>query len=907
MAPNAESHFRIILHSFDALWTSRVQSEVSRLFQIDDKTASNIITAVPIVVFDGLDLQGAVEIRKRMEPLREAGCNLVMTDEAGDESLPRINWPELPEFARLDEVEEELEGEESFSGLESDYGRRGPRRTTDYGGVPEPGTIFLNFACPCCGEVFQVSRAGTTAPKLGEATEPIERRKPTATIRPAQTPPPQRELEDPLLKARQAGQGKDRRSTRKFSRVGERSSSKEEKRPDVPPSEASQEARDPAPSPSVRQASERAEEARLNQPEERAPRDEAPPPSAEARSAPKAVARDPRLHESDVHDIIDHRALNSEAAASAPDAARAPAGSPSSSEERRPEAPKRPPKSKSGSRRRLTHSAGKTSQYERARLLGGEKREPEGKSEKAGDGEKDEQITQTFDTPSFPEDGFSDDAANHDVSKLAFPTIDSELDHPSLESELERPAATEGERDDEFDTRHFADQPAIEDSVVDHAIVDGRGVQAEIELDLFEGEAEPQGDFDPLHVESFSEDELDEMVARRRGAGPDTAALAKLLESSESIAPDSESGDALVHDELSDDRDLDEALFGEGFDSADWMDSEDDDDFESLTRSSVRRRDSDSDASDVAEASDPSKDTHQIRAAGFRPGMRYEEAIKLFDPEDTVPLTDGLGLITGPLGQADTPVGLEPMDSAELRSIASDEHLQRRPSTDEASQGSAEDLRRLDFGETYAMLDDKGPLAKRRQRRSERLKRKLVPMAASDEDVDLLGEVQGSSPSGRLKSAGADKAESAKDGSGSSRRRRQPGTRNLGRRRNSGQTEALGGPRPSSLHVRPPEGSSERLDAQAINDGSYGLVLSRIANHEKREEAARLISEIKGVPYPEAMRLTERTIIPVLKGVDKALAERQLERFKQHQISGRVTKRRSSKSGDSLTPPRRRR
>jgi hypothetical protein len=40
------------------------------------------------------------------------------------------------------------------------------------------------------------------------------------------------------------------------------------------------------------------------------------------------------------------------------------------------------------------------------------------------------------------------------------------------------------------------------------------------------------------------------------------------------------------------------------------------------------------------------------------------------------------------------------------------------------------------------------------------------------------------------------------------------------------------------------------------------------------------------------MRLTERTIIPVLKGVSKDEAETALERFKKAKLSGRVTTRR---------------
>jgi ribosomal protein L7/L12 len=52
-----------------------------------------------------------------------------------------------------------------------------------------------------------------------------------------------------------------------------------------------------------------------------------------------------------------------------------------------------------------------------------------------------------------------------------------------------------------------------------------------------------------------------------------------------------------------------------------------------------------------------------------------------------------------------------------------------------------------------------------------------------------------------------------------------------------------------------------------------------------------LISEIKGISLDEALKLTERTIIPVLTGVSKDVADFHREKFERNKISARVTTR----------------
>lgn len=134
--------FKVILTAVDESWNSRLRSEVSRLFQIDDETASNIVSAIPIVVLDGLDARAAGVVRDRMRGLVEAGCRVVTTDDPAD-TIPRVNWPEMPEIGRIPAEE--------------------PRQVItvhDHGGKAPP---LSSFSCPGCGQVFNIAAAGRLA------------------------------------------------------------------------------------------------------------------------------------------------------------------------------------------------------------------------------------------------------------------------------------------------------------------------------------------------------------------------------------------------------------------------------------------------------------------------------------------------------------------------------------------------------------------------------------------------------------------------------------------------------------------------------------------------------------------------------------------------------------------------
>jgi hypothetical protein len=70
---------------------------------------------------------------------------------------------------------------------------------------------------------------------------------------------------------------------------------------------------------------------------------------------------------------------------------------------------------------------------------------------------------------------------------------------------------------------------------------------------------------------------------------------------------------------------------------------------------------------------------------------------------------------------------------------------------------------------------------------------------------------------------------------------------------------------------------------------SYNVFLSQISSTEKREEAAKIICEIRKCKIEEARELVTRSMIPLLKDVSKAEAEKTLHRFRLIKVAGRMT------------------
>jgi ribosomal protein L7/L12 len=82
---------------------------------------------------------------------------------------------------------------------------------------------------------------------------------------------------------------------------------------------------------------------------------------------------------------------------------------------------------------------------------------------------------------------------------------------------------------------------------------------------------------------------------------------------------------------------------------------------------------------------------------------------------------------------------------------------------------------------------------------------------------------------------------------------------------------------------------AEEADAEAPATDTYNVFLSKITSNDKKEQAAKLISEMKGCAIDEARELAGRLIIPLMKDVAKSDAEAALTKFKAIKVTGRMT------------------
>jgi hypothetical protein len=69
----------------------------------------------------------------------------------------------------------------------------------------------------------------------------------------------------------------------------------------------------------------------------------------------------------------------------------------------------------------------------------------------------------------------------------------------------------------------------------------------------------------------------------------------------------------------------------------------------------------------------------------------------------------------------------------------------------------------------------------------------------------------------------------------------------------------------------------------------FSLFLTAIT-HPKREEAAEMIADIKGIPLAQARLMANRSMVPVLKDVSETVAKECLERFKKIGLAGKIIK-----------------
>ncbi|MFA5794371.1 MAG: hypothetical protein WC980_04810 [Candidatus Brocadiia bacterium] len=82
------------------------------------------------------------------------------------------------------------------------------------------------------------------------------------------------------------------------------------------------------------------------------------------------------------------------------------------------------------------------------------------------------------------------------------------------------------------------------------------------------------------------------------------------------------------------------------------------------------------------------------------------------------------------------------------------------------------------------------------------------------------------------------------------------------------------------------------MEAASTETNEYSLFLAAIPQ-AKKEEAAELISEIKGIQIAQARQMANRSMIPVLKDVSETVAKECLARFKQVGLNGQIIKKKS--------------
>jgi hypothetical protein len=826
---------------------ARVRVEVGRLFQLDDETASNIVSAVPIVIVDGLDARAAGVVRDRMQVLRDAGCRVVITDEVTD-TIPRVNWPQLPPIARVEPATDE---------------RRG-------GG----GGHAEGLSCPHCGGGLQVVAAGS-APRGGPPSNGRE---------------PQREPEPAPLYNTSAPPTP---APREREREAARSARADDDDWLSPPVGASPPAVPPPP-PS-RRPSGRFDDAALlgyrakSEPEPRRT------PGAAAQAAPAASA-------TATSDLLDVTFSDS----SEVDPPLAP-------EPRRPPPP--PPAEEPRSRGRPPAPAPK--ELEPSLLDSDDDERPRSKT-----------ATTTARRPGAPESKPADAGRSSTKSRVSDPFEDS------LGGLDPAPVQTPKRGADPFSSqssKRGADTSSSgRSSTASDPFEDSR-LMEDLANDLGAGSSP-----DPL--DDSGSDILDQLPPHRRKDAPEPkksggdARFESDLDLLDEGAPDlGGSDDDLPRAPAATPKRGSPAVSRAPTSSShDFGDSDDPDD------DGLSLLDSDELPPPPPPAAKKKDRPPEKGARGKGPDL--DEVLNMFGPEDGAPLDDGEGLEPAPLDlsppsraaakpargggggggrdrgfDAELSDILEPLDPGEALEIikTSNPKPGRRPSAAGAASGmngrhteEPSGLEQLDDGEASAVVADEP----RHDKRAAAKKSRGVPFPASDEDVGLFEDSsrgtrpqknKKTDPFARARGRLAEEDEREKRTSGAER----AGSDRAGSERSERPERGSGADRSGSERMGADRGRTESRPQKRggggagaggpppSGDGEHGLVLSRIADPDKKEQAAEIIAEVKGCNLDEARRLTDRTIIPVLKGVSREVAEFHLEKFKRVKIAGRVTTR----------------
>lgn len=836
---------------------ARVRNELGRLFQLDEETASNIVSAMPIVIMDGLDVRTAGVVRERLQVLRDAGCKVVVTDEVTD-TIPRVNWPQLPPIARVEPSTD-------------------PSREAR-GASPERAD---GLACPHCGGGLQLVAGG--APRGGPPSGPFvngREPEPAPAREPTRSAPTRAEADDWLSPP-----------------VGTVA----------------------VPSSSSAQAAPVASDPRSAPPPSFAPPSFAPPSPAPTASPPTASRRPSGRFD-------DAALLGFRQADRSDDAVGRHARTPAAAPEATPSEVLEVSFSDSGElepafveqlRRPTTpvdldvpSRGGAEPEFDEVSLLD---------SDDGFDGPPARARSRSTSTAASRPPA---EAARPARARAADPFEDSlaGLDAPVAPAGAPASSSSRADHADPFASPPSARSDAFSSSPPSRSVPSGR---ASVTPDPFEdsrvlddlsglsgisaGDLESgSGSADPL--EDSGSDILDEPPPHRRSDAGRRGGKVRFDSDLDVLEGAADLG---ASDEF--DPPAAPSARGSGSRGSSSRDLLDDDDALQLL---------DSDERGPAPAA---------RRKGSSRGGRapdLDDVLDMFGPEDDAPLDDGSGLEPAPLDlsppgrptsrpakgggrafDAELSDILEPLDPGEALEIIKTSKPGRRtseagrPATSNGRHDEPSGLEQLDLSEAGAML------AEAKQDRRSAKKSRGVPFPASDEDVGLFeensrssrpqkkktdpfararGRMQEEEDRDRDRRSGADRAGSDRGGERAERGHDRGGER-------SDRVERRSDPQASGAQERSrpdPRGSKRPPAGPAPSGGGdHGLVLSRIADPDKKEQAAEIIAEVKSCNLDEARRLTDRTIIPVLKGVSREVAEFHLEKFKRVKIAGRVTTR----------------
>ncbi|MEK7447860.1 MAG: hypothetical protein AAB019_00080 [Planctomycetota bacterium] len=95
---------------------------------------------------------------------------------------------------------------------------------------------------------------------------------------------------------------------------------------------------------------------------------------------------------------------------------------------------------------------------------------------------------------------------------------------------------------------------------------------------------------------------------------------------------------------------------------------------------------------------------------------------------------------------------------------------------------------------------------------------------------------------------------------------------------------------PEAVEITPENVPTVISNAVSSDETTCSVFLSSITSKEKKEQAAKLIAQLKNISFAEATQLLGRVLVPVLKEVTEEEAKKCLDEFKKIGVAGRATK-----------------